>query len=138
MNRSNSSSQFAPPPSQITHHQSQAVYVYSVGIFWLAYGLEIFFSLVIALIGIYMFHSSGASFGNNFSSILRSAYNAKLSTAIDESDMNGIDPLPPYLSKATITLPALKKHRQSSFFCHQPDESFREESSDVYPLQKIR
>jgi hypothetical protein len=80
------------------------VYTYAAVKLWIAYGLEIFFTLLIMLIGIGYFLANGASYNSNLSSIVRSAGNAILSTEIEERHMNAKDPLPSYLSGATIVI----------------------------------
>lgn len=81
---------------------------------WLAYGLEIFFTILAVGIGVSNILINGASYQNSFSSILRSSQDASLSVKIKEQDMNGKSPLPSYLAKATVTFGSLADHKASS------------------------
>ena len=46
----------------------------------------------------------GASYNNRFSTILLAGQKAELSVEVRDSDLQGNDPLPPYLRSATVTL----------------------------------
>jgi len=47
---------------------------------------------------------NGASFSNNFSTILRMAWHAEMSTEVTVEDSDGRDPLPAHLAEACLSL----------------------------------
>lgn len=74
------------------------IYVYSAFKLWIAYGIAILSTMIASLIGLIAIISSGASFSNNFSSVMRSAWNAELNVDVRLEDANSRDPLPEYLA----------------------------------------
>ena len=82
--------------------REQTVYVYSPLKLWIPYGLAILFSSLVIALGFVTMYSSEASYGSDFSTILRATYGAELSEAVALTDANPTDPLPGYLAKATV------------------------------------
>lgn len=60
----------------------------------IAYGTDIFATLVIAAIGLFCINKALQSYGKSFSTILRTTRNAELSRLIDVSETSGAEPLP--------------------------------------------
>jgi hypothetical protein len=105
----NSSSQFAPDRlSPVTLQQAIIVYDYDAATLWLAYGIAILFTLLAVAIGFYAIVANGASFTNDFSTIVRVTKSAELSVEIEEEDGAGKNPLPKYLEKARLGISAIK------------------------------
>ena len=77
----------------------QSVYSYNKVTLWIAYGLSIFFSALAAIAGIVAIILSGASYSNEFSTIVRVTKTGDLDVEIGDrkSDGFGRDPLPGYL-----------------------------------------
>jgi hypothetical protein len=104
MHRPNYSSASAPPKTMVTQFTVQTVYVYAANKLWAAYGVAALFTIGSVIIGIHVILANGASYGNAFSTVLRIAQAAELSVEVQESDLDGKNPLPSYLAKATVTM----------------------------------
>jgi hypothetical protein len=76
------------------------VYHYSWGRLALAYGVAIGLTLIAVLVGMYIIISTGSSYSNKFSTILRMSRYEKLDVLIEERDRRGQDPLPKHIGKA--------------------------------------
>lgn len=100
----NASSAFAPPPVNVTHETYHNVYHYSRDKLWIAYGIAINVSVIVALLGLFTVATAGASYSSssNFSSTYRLATGALLSATMRDEDLDGRDPLPAYLAGAKI------------------------------------
>ncbi|KAI9710459.1 MAG: hypothetical protein M1812_007427 [Candelaria pacifica] len=98
------SSAGAPPKTLVTQFTSQTVYVYAANKLWAAYGVAAVFTLGSVIIGILTILADGASYSNAFSTVLRVARAAELSIEVQESDLDGRDPLPTHLAKATVAI----------------------------------
>lgn len=96
------SSPFAPPPVNVTFHDYTPTYVYAVKTLWLAYGIAIFVALIGVVVGICCIMSNGASFSNEFSTILRTSRAASVNVNIEQEDADGKDPLPKYIDEAHV------------------------------------
>ncbi|KAI9699475.1 MAG: hypothetical protein M1836_003086 [Candelina mexicana] len=93
----------APPKTMVTQFTSQTVYVYAADKLWAAYGVAAIFTLCSVTVGILTILADGASYSNTFSTVLRVSRAAELSTEVKESDLDGRDPVPSYLAKATVS-----------------------------------
>lgn len=93
------------PRRNVTSYTFRNVYVYSAIRLWVAYGVAILLTGVAALVGLVTILSTGASFSNTFSSVMRSSWNAGLDVDIRPEDAINRDPLPKRLANATFTLP---------------------------------
>jgi hypothetical protein len=82
----------------------QTVYVYAANKLWAAYGIAALFTIGSVIIGIFVVLANGASYSNVFSTVLRIARAAELSIKVQESDLEGKNPLPSYLAKATVVM----------------------------------
>ena len=80
------------------------IYAYSAARLWLAYGLAVISAIIAALIGMFAMFYNGASYSNNFSTILRASHAIELSKDVAPEEKNGSDPLPSYLAGATLTM----------------------------------
>jgi hypothetical protein len=100
------------PRANVTTTSFHNIYVYSWYNLWLVYGIAILFTAVAVAQGLLAIFSGGASYSNNFSTVMRSSWNAKLSVDVSEVGDDCQDPLPDYLAKATVSLPAQKKCSQ--------------------------
>lgn len=100
--QSNKSSPFAPPPVNVTFHTYAPTYVYAVKTLWFAYGIAIIVSAVGVVAGLCCMFTTGASFSNDFSTILRATRHAAVGVDLKEGDGDGKDPLPRYLAEATV------------------------------------
>ena len=92
----------APAPIPVTRLTSQTVYSYAKEKLCLAYGLATLSAFISILIGSCAILTSGASYSNNFSTVLRIALAIELSVDVKESDMDGENPLPKYMASATV------------------------------------
>lgn len=102
--RPNLTSAFAPAPVQITLHNVHDVYVYSAARLWLAYGIAIFFAVMASVIGLRALFATGASYSQDFSTVLRIGRGALMSTEVKDGDTDGKDKLPKYLEEAQVWL----------------------------------
>ncbi|KXT10354.1 hypothetical protein AC579_9159 [Pseudocercospora musae] len=98
----NASSPFAPPLVNVTSHVYQNVYQYSAVKLWLAYGIAIALTLLGVIFGLIAVITNGASYSDDFSTILRAARYARLSKEVNYCDSDGRDPLPRYLGETTV------------------------------------
>ncbi|KAI1303411.1 hypothetical protein F5Y03DRAFT_395841 [Xylaria venustula] len=78
------------------------VYRYSSRQLWISYGVAVAVSTIASFIGLSAIYLSNASYSNKFSSVYRTAHSAKLNVTMRAEDMNATDPLPRYLTKATL------------------------------------
>jgi hypothetical protein len=96
------------------------VYSYAAWKLWIAYGIAILLSALAVMVGAIYIELNAATFSDNFSTIFRIAKGAEISVPIDEKDLDGRDPLPTYLARATIRpmsvagLAASKQHSSGS------------------------
>ena len=104
--RSDQTSEFAPPLTNVTFHNYHNEYVYSASKLWVAYGIAIFIATVISVIGVIVIYVNGASHSFDFSSIFRFAWGATISDPVKDEDATGQDPLPAYLAAAKVTFVA--------------------------------
>ena len=100
--RPNTSSVYYPDKTKVQLTTRENIYIYAVHKLWLAYGLAIGATALIALFGIAAIVVNHASFSNRFSTILRLSRGAQLSNEINHADLCGRDPLPAYAKKATV------------------------------------
>jgi len=103
--RPNTSSIYYPDKTQVHLATRENIYIYAAYKLWLAYGLAIGATALIALCGTAAIIANNASFSNRFSTILRLARGAQLSHEINQTDLSGRDPLPPYVEKAAVKFP---------------------------------
>lgn len=104
LSRPNYSSPTAPFPVEVTFDRHHNVYAYAAHNLWLSYGIALGLTFMAVLAGLVTMFISQASYSGNFSTILRAAYGAQLSTAVSQHDANGRDPLPKYLANARVLL----------------------------------
>jgi hypothetical protein len=83
-------------------------------------------ALLAAFAGFTSIMMNGAGFSNDFSTILRASRTAKLSEEVRLGDADGKDPLPKYLSRATVafvsgTFSAPEKRHGIVEIIHYPD-----------------
>ncbi len=102
------SSPKAPPKVMVTQYTAQTVYTYSADKLWTAYGIAALFTFCSVVVGMLTIHADGASYSSAFSTVLRVARGAELSVEVQESDLDGKNPLPSYLAKATVTMSETK------------------------------
>ncbi|KAI5199164.1 hypothetical protein AUEXF2481DRAFT_31775 [Aureobasidium subglaciale EXF-2481] len=93
---------YYPPPVNVTSITYQNLYAYSATMLWLSYGVALFLALITVIVGSMAIFSSGFSYSSSFSTVLRTASHAAISTDISRNDATGQDPLPEHLCKATI------------------------------------
>ena len=86
----------------VTFSTLHNVFVYSRLHLWLAYGPAVLVLTLIVIAGLVSTLRNGASFSDNFSTILRLSRGANLDTTISGDDLDGKDPLPRYLKRAKI------------------------------------
>lgn len=82
---------------------SENIYLYAEQKLWLVYGVAIAASLVVILAGLFVIFLNGVAYSNVFSTFLRLSREAHIDTRIERCDLDGRDPLPNYLAKATIS-----------------------------------
>lgn len=100
--RPNVSSAYLPNKSEVISTTGENIYIYSASKLWLAYGLAVGATAIIASLGLAAMIANEASFTNRFSTILRLSRGAQLSYEINHADLSGQDPLPIYAKKATV------------------------------------
>jgi hypothetical protein len=100
--RPDTSALHAPTKVNVTENIYQNQYDYSASKLWLSYGVALGVVLLAAFAGFASLIMNGAGFSNDFSTILRASRTAKLSEEVRIGDADGKDPLPKYLSKATV------------------------------------
>ncbi|KAK4693726.1 hypothetical protein P7C71_g3725, partial [Lecanoromycetidae sp. Uapishka_2] len=98
----NTSSIYYPNKTKVQLATSENIYIYAAYKLWLAYGLAIGATALIALFGMVAILANHASFSNKFSTILRLSRGAQLSYEINHADLGGQDPLPAYAKKTTV------------------------------------
>jgi hypothetical protein len=76
------------------------VYHYSWERLALAYAIAIGLTFIAVLVGMYIIISTGSSYSNRFSTILRMSRYEELDVLIEEQDRRGQDPLPKHIGKA--------------------------------------
>jgi hypothetical protein len=76
------------------------VYHYSWERLALAYAIAIGLTFIAVLVGMYIIISTGSSYSNRFSTILRMSRYKELDVLIEEQDRRGQDPLPKHIGKA--------------------------------------
>ena len=99
--RPNSSSIYYPAKTKVTSSTRENVYIYAAHKLWLAYGLAIGFTALIAIFGMAAIVANHAPFSNKFSTILRLSRGAQISSEIKQTDLSAQDPLPAYAGEAT-------------------------------------
>ena len=84
-----------------TYHN---VYQYTRRRLWITYGVSLLCATVAVALGLHAIIAGGASYSNEFSTILRVSRHAYLDHEVAQCDAAGTDPLPKYLAKATLTI----------------------------------
>ncbi len=79
-------------------------YVYESEALIIAYAISNIISLLCVGIGIYAIYKNGASFTNNFSTIVRVTNHLDLEESIEEKDRAGSDPVPRHLAGTVVGL----------------------------------
>ena len=95
----------APKTTTVTATTYQNIYTYSASILWTAYGIAIGLAALSGLAGYAVAARAGATYSTKFSTILRVAYNVRISSGIDLSETSGKDPLPERLEKSHVFIP---------------------------------
>jgi hypothetical protein len=78
--------------------------VYTVRRLWIAYALATLGAAIPVALGLYTIFATGASYSNEFSTILRVGRRAHLDKDVSDVAADGRDPLPKDLAKATLTV----------------------------------
>nr|OQO18109.1 hypothetical protein B0A51_16938 [Rachicladosporium sp. CCFEE 5018] len=89
-------------------------YAYSPQRLWAPYGAAIMATLVAVAVGFFNLISSGASYSNKFSTIVRVSHDRAIDIAIRDEDRYGQDPLPKYIGKAKLFVRGLKDRETES------------------------
>ncbi|CAK1366675.1 hypothetical protein CB0940_10068 [Cercospora beticola] len=84
----------------------EIVYFYNWQRLAISYSVVLLLALVAMFVGLYTIFSTGQSYSNNFSTILRVAQNENLAALIEERDRKGQDPLPSHIAKAKFGVEA--------------------------------
>ncbi|KAL8834326.1 MAG: hypothetical protein Q9176_007554 [Flavoplaca citrina] len=98
----NTSSIYFPDKTKVTSTTGENIYIYARSILWLAYGLAVGTTTLIASLGLAAMIANDASFSNKFSTILRLSRGAQLSYQINQADLSGRDPLAAYAKRVTV------------------------------------
>ncbi|KAL9040372.1 MAG: hypothetical protein Q9180_001949, partial [Flavoplaca navasiana] len=98
----NTSSIYLPNTTKVTSTTAENIYIYASSKLWLAYGLAVGTTTLIASLGLAAMIANDASFSNKFSTILRLSRGAQLSYEINRPDLSGRDPLPAYANRVTV------------------------------------
>ena len=103
-NRPNLSDTTNLPLTQVTSETYHNVYRYAMIRLWTAYGLAIACATAAVALGVHTIVTSGSSYSNEFSTIVRVSRHAHLGHEVDSCDASGRDPLPKYLKRTTFKL----------------------------------
>ncbi|KAI5367422.1 hypothetical protein Slin14017_G024580 [Septoria linicola] len=95
-------SPLAPRSIQVEQDIYGNVYSYGSDKLWLAYGIAISVCVLNVIIGMSSVLRAGASFTDNFSTIVRVARNAAIEADLHEESLPGRDPLPKTLADAEL------------------------------------
>ena len=129
--RPNSSSRFAPSTkANVTSLAYHNIYVYAQSTLWISYGLAIAFTILAVGVGFVAIVLNGASYKNNFSTILRVSRTAVLSKEVKESDGDGTEPLPRHLANSRVVIGAAAS-KQDSVSSSEQQEARREDDQAV-------
>ncbi|KAK5165936.1 uncharacterized protein LTR77_008860 [Saxophila tyrrhenica] len=101
----NPTSAYAPPlEADVTTTRTHNIYIYAARTLWLAYGIAIAFTLLSVVAGTVALVLNGASFSNDFSTIVRVSRVAMLSEEVTQSDGDGTEPLPRHLKDSRLSM----------------------------------
>lgn len=89
-------------PTNITSISMHNVYHYDWRNLVLAYGIQNGVAFLIAIMGWVFIIRNGVSYSNDFSTVIRTTRNARLSTGLSAADTIGCDPLPKHIKRATL------------------------------------
>lgn len=78
--------------------------MYTASRLWIAYTLAASCAVIAVALGLYTIVATGASYSNEFSTVLRVSRHAHLDQEVSQGAASGQDPLPKYLAKATLTV----------------------------------
>ncbi|KAF2729849.1 hypothetical protein EJ04DRAFT_58628 [Polyplosphaeria fusca] len=92
--------------ANITTMAPYNIYKYSAKRLWIAYGIAIALTAIAVLHGLILMFSSGASYSDSVSTIMRSAWIAELDIDRADHEQGFQDPLPKSLAVAKILLPS--------------------------------
>ncbi|KXH50910.1 hypothetical protein CNYM01_03364 [Colletotrichum nymphaeae SA-01] len=84
----------------------QNIYTYSVAPLWIAYGVAVGITILSITIGSWAVFVAGSSYSSKFSTILRLAFNVRLSEYVELEDTGGEDPLPDRLENTIVAFPS--------------------------------
>jgi hypothetical protein len=80
------------------------IYLYDAMRLWTSYGAALAASLLAVAVGLASIVTTGASYSNRFSTIVRASRDQYLPITIEEKDRRGRDPLPKYIGKARFAV----------------------------------
>lgn len=92
------------PPVAVTLPSLEFVSVYSAWKLWLAYGIAISITFVVAAAGAGMMWVSQACYSDNFSTVFRVAQDAHVNVQMQSADLSGCNSLPNHLTEAQVSL----------------------------------
>lgn len=95
-----------PIQANIETEVYQNIYTYSVAPLWIAYGVAVGITILSITIGIWAVVVAGSSYSSKFSTILRLAFNVRLSEYVELEDTGGEDPLPDRLENTIVVFPS--------------------------------
>jgi hypothetical protein len=88
------------------------IYVYAARRLCIAYSVALACATIVVALGLYAIITNGASYSNEFSTILRVSRHALLDHEVSPGATDGRDPLPEDLAKATLMV--VKKYETDS------------------------
>ena len=91
-------------PITVISRTSRNIYVYSPTRLWLAYGLGLGLTFVVAAVGCWNVFSANASYSNRFSTVLRTTRGLELDALVEKSHRNGEDPVPRAIKRAQLSI----------------------------------
>ncbi|EXF82174.1 hypothetical protein CFIO01_09257 [Colletotrichum fioriniae PJ7] len=95
-----------PIQAKIETEVYQNIYTYSVAPLWIAYGVAVGITILSIIIGTWAVVVAGSSYSSKFSTILRLAFNVRLSEYVELQDTGGEDPLPDRLENTLVAFPS--------------------------------
>jgi hypothetical protein len=96
----------APQPTlfPVDSHRVYNAYSYNWPRLALAYGIAIFSTLIAVLVGLYTITTTGSSYTNKFSTIVRVSRSERLAVLIAPENRFGQDPVPTHIARAKFSI----------------------------------
>lgn len=97
----------ALPQTTIASETFHNVYVYTARRLWISYVVPLLCASTAVALGLHTIFTSGASYSNQFSTVLRVARHSQFDHEVDLNDEIGRDPLPKHLARSRLTMASM-------------------------------